>query len=403
MNLVVQKYGGTSVGTLGHIENVAAHVAATVAAQKSVVVTISAMGEQTDELLAMALRLNKKPPRRELDMLLTAGERISAALLAIALDALGVASVSLTGSQCGILTDETHGNARITKITGDRIRDGLGAGKVVIVAGFQGVNPRTKEITTLGRGGTDLTAIAIAAALGAQRCELYKDVRGVFTADPRVVTEARLLPTLSFGAMTALAWGGASVLHPRGAHLAAKFGVEFEVRSSAELASAGTVVRASQKEGTTAVESPKVEALAHRSGMSIVECRSTAAGRSLADALEWLWEQGEAPLVSQQGVDPGGNATLTTLIKTTLVDGYLAAIGAGPGAFALTRRQDGLAAISVVGQGFRQSPETVRAALFALGGAPRLFDASDRVLTVCVPEAALTTTLSSLHRALLPS
>jgi aspartate kinase len=402
MGLVVQKYGGTSVGTLGHIKNVARHVHDTVRLGEQVVVTISAMGEQTDDLLDMAKALNPKPPRRELDMLVTAGERISAALLAIALDERKCPAVSLTGSQCGILTDETHGNARITRITGERIRDNLRAGRVVIVAGFQGVSPRTKEITTLGRGGTDLSAIAIAAALEAEKCQLYKDVQGVFTADPRVVKGARVLKDLSFQAMNALAWAGASVLHPRGAHLAAKFGIPFEIRSSLELDHPGTLIQGSRE-----MESPKIEALAHRTAMSLIETRvsSGKAPTLMALALDWLWQQGEAPIVSMQGLDGKGGVVLTQILRTNLVDDYEQMLEASAKAreakLERVRRQDGLATISIVGQGFQQSPETILKVSEIVNPAPQLIDARNTSITLCVEEKAVNETLTALHQALL--
>ncbi len=402
MTLVVQKYGGTSVGSLDHIRNVAKHVAATVAKGHHVLVTISAMGEQTDDLLTMAHQLNARPPRRELDMLLTAGERISAALLAIALAERNVPAVSLTGSQCGILTDETHGNARITRILGDRIRDNLASGKVVIVAGFQGVSPRTREITTLGRGGSDLSAIALAVALGAEHCELSKDVRGVYTCDPRLVPAARVLRELSFAAMTALAWGGASVLHPRGAHLASKYAVPFEIRSSMELDQRGTIIR-----GSHDVETPKIEAMSHRSGLSLIECR--VGGRQtaplVAEALDWLWQQGESPVVSTQSIDQAGGVALSQVIKSSLAGDYLAQLGQaverGGGTLELTRQVEDLASISIVGQGFQQSPETVRKVCDVLGVMPAVLQVSNTVLTVCLAGAQLKPAINALHQALI--
>ncbi len=402
MALVVQKYGGTSVGSLAHIKNVARHVHDTVTSGEQVIVTISAMGEQTDDLLDMAKQLNPRPPRRELDMLVTAGERISASLLAIALDERGVKAVSLTGSQCGILTDETHGNARISRITGERVRDSLALGKVVIVAGFQGVSPRTKEITTLGRGGTDLSAIAIAAAMQATKCQLYKDVQGVFTADPRVVKGARVLKELSFQAMNALAWAGASVLHPRGAHLAAKFGIPFEIRSSLELDHPGTLIQGSRE-----MESPKIEALAHRTAMTLVESRTTAgkAPTLMALALDWLWQQGEAPIVSMQGTDGKGGVILTQVLRTNLADDYETMLKdvaqKSDAKLERLRRQDGLATISIVGQGFQQSPETVLKVMEVVGGTPQFMDARNTAITLCVKEEAVNETLTALHQALL--
>ncbi|MDP8957618.1 MAG: aspartate kinase, partial [Actinomycetota bacterium] len=187
MALLIQKYGGSSVADAERIRMVARRVAEARRADHQVVVVVSAMGNTTDELLRLAGQVSPSPPEREMDMLLTAGERIAMALLAIAIHEEGVEAMSLTGSQAGILTDTSHGRAKILEIKGDRVRHGLAAGKVVIVAGYQGVNPDTKDVTTLGRGGSDATAVALAAVLRADACEIYTDVDGVFTADPRIV------------------------------------------------------------------------------------------------------------------------------------------------------------------------------------------------------------------------
>jgi aspartate kinase len=404
MNLVVQKYGGTSVGSLDHIKNVAKHVAATVRAGNRLVVTISAMGEQTDDLLAMASKLHPKPPRRELDMLLTAGERISMALLAIALDERGIPSLSLTGSQCGILTDETHGNARITQILGDRIRDGLKQERVVIVAGFQGVSPRTKEITTLGRGGSDLSALALASVLKATICQLYKDVDGVYTADPRIVKNASVLPTISWEAMTELAWSGANVLHARGAHVAHKFSIPFEIRSSVNLLNSGTTVK-----GHALMESAKIEAIAHKSSMSILEMRvqgnASAQPHQLYSASsEWLWQQGEAPQLNFQALAANGEICLTLLIKSSLVPEYIAAmsdIAAQKGLTCrLEREQNKLGSITVVGQGFKQSPEVIGKVMDCVKQLV-LFETRTNAITIAVPEDDLLGTVNLLHKQLL--
>jgi aspartate kinase len=194
---VVQKYGGSSVADVEKIQKVADRVAATQQAGKQVVVVVSAMGDTTDELLALARKVTDSPLRRELDMLLSAGERISMALLSMALNARGVPAVSFTGSQSGIVTNDSHTNAQIVEVRPFRVLDELERGKVVIVAGYQGVSYK-KEVTTLGRGGSDTTAVALAAALDAEACEIYSDVEGVYTADPRVVPEAQRLSELSY-------------------------------------------------------------------------------------------------------------------------------------------------------------------------------------------------------------
>jgi aspartate kinase len=232
MPIVVQKYGGTSVADPAQINAVADRIAASRDAGNDLVVVVSAMGDTTDELLELASRISASPPRREMDMLLTAGERISMALLAMALHERGVPAVSYTGSQAGILTDSSHGDARITRITGERVRQSLDEGKVVIVAGFQGVDPSSKEITTLGRGGSDATAVALAAALGADSVEIYTDVDGVFTADPRIVPGARKLDEVPFDEMLEMSAGGAGVLMSRSVEFGRRFDVPIHVRSS---------------------------------------------------------------------------------------------------------------------------------------------------------------------------
>ncbi len=232
MPLVVQKFGGTSVADATRMKRVARRVADTRREGNDVVVVVSAMGKTTDDLIELAAQINDDPPGREMDMLLTAGERISMALLAMALHAEGVPAVSLTGSQAGILTDTSHGAAKITSITGERVRSSLADGQVVIVAGFQGVSPETKEITTLGRGGSDASAVALSAALGADACEIYTDVDGVFTADPRLVPNARKLAEVTFEEMLELAAHGSKVLMARSVEFGRRFGIPIHVRSS---------------------------------------------------------------------------------------------------------------------------------------------------------------------------
>lgn len=232
MSLVVQKYGGTSVANPERISAVADRVCATARDGHQVVVVVSAMGHTTDELIALAQAITPDPPAREMDMLLTSGERIAMALTAIAIHARGVSAMSLTGSQAGILTDGTHGSAKIQEIRADRVREGLARGHVVIVAGFQGVDPASKEITTIGRGGSDTTAVALAAALGADACEIYTDVEGVFTADPRIVPDSRRLDEISYEEMLELAASGAGVLITRSVEVARRYNVLLHVRSS---------------------------------------------------------------------------------------------------------------------------------------------------------------------------
>jgi len=231
MAIVVQKYGGSSVATVERIRAVALRVAEAARAGDGVVVVVSARGKMTDELLGLAAQLTERPAGRELDQLLATGEAQSMALLALALDGLGVRARSLSGGQAGIRTAGRWGRARIARITTGRLRAVLAAGEVAIVAGFQGVNGR-REVQTLGRGGSDTTAVALAAALGATRCDIFTDVDGVYTADPRLVPDAIRLERIGYAAMAELAWRGAKVMHPRAIELGALYGVEIAVRSS---------------------------------------------------------------------------------------------------------------------------------------------------------------------------
>jgi aspartate kinase len=257
VSLVVQKYGGTSVADPTRIRRVAQRVVAAADAGEDVCVVVSAMGATTDELLELAARVSPSPHPRELDMLLTAGERISMALLSMAINDLGRDAISFTGSQAGIVTDSSHGKARIVELRSDRVRDALARGKVAIVAGFQGVSTEL-DVTTLGRGGSDTTAVALAAALGARVCEIYTDVEGVFTADPRIVPAARKLAALSYEEMLELAACGAKVLMLRSVEYARNYGVPIHVRSSFA-AEDGTWVSSAEGE----VERAIISGIAH--------------------------------------------------------------------------------------------------------------------------------------------
>jgi aspartate kinase len=250
MSLVVQKFGGTSLADVARIEAVADRIESTRKEGHDLVVVVSAMGQTTDELVDLATELSTDPSPREMDMLLSAGERISMALVSIALNSRGIPAVSFTGSQAGILTDSSHGSAKILDIKGTRVRDSLAQGKVVIVAGFQGVDPESKEITTLGRGGSDATAVALAAALGADSVEIFTDVDGVYTADPRIVPEAGKLEEVPFDEMLELSAAGAGVLMSRAVEFGRRFDIPIHVRSSFH-----------DGEGTWVRESPMEQAI----------------------------------------------------------------------------------------------------------------------------------------------
>jgi aspartate kinase len=231
MPVVVQKYGGSSVADVGKLERVADKVVASKRSGDDVVVVVSAMGKTTDQLLALAHQIDESPPRRELDMLLTTGERVSMALLSMAIQKRGHDAISFTGSQSGIITNDRHFDARIIEVRPWRLEDELARGRIVIVAGYQGMSYR-REITTLGRGGSDTTAIALAAALGADRAEIYSDVDGVYSADPRVVPEAQHLPELTYEQMQEMAEAGAKVLNSTAVELARKARIAIHARST---------------------------------------------------------------------------------------------------------------------------------------------------------------------------
>src|SRR3954463_9065777 len=230
--IITQKYGGTSVAGPEEIKRVARRIVKTAEAGNRVCAVVSAMGHTTDELISLASQVAERPNAREMDMLLTSGERISMARVSMAINALGHEAVSYTGSQAGILTDTTHGKAKIIEITGGRVHEALESGKIAIVAGFQGVSPTTRDVTTLGRGGSDTTAVAMAAAMKADICEIYTDVDGVYSADPRIVRNAKLLESITYEEMLEMAACGAKVLHLRAVEYARREGVPLRVRSS---------------------------------------------------------------------------------------------------------------------------------------------------------------------------
>ena len=261
MGVVVQKYGGSSVADAVGVKRVAQRIVATRKAGHDVCVVVSAMGDTTDELLELAEEISPLPPGRELDMLLTSGERISMALLAMAIANLGQTARSFTGSQAGVITDSYHGRAKIIDVTPGRIEQALKAGDIAIVAGFQGVSMDTKDITTLGRGGSDTTAVALAAALAADVCEIYTDVDGIFTADPRIVARARRIPRVSYEEMLEMCASGAKVLHLRCVEYARRYDIPIHVRSSFSQ-NAGTWVL-DPEEGNDSMEQAIISGVAH--------------------------------------------------------------------------------------------------------------------------------------------
>ncbi|WP_184367091.1 aspartate kinase [Nocardiopsis metallicus] len=261
MALIVQKYGGSSVADAEAIKRVAQRIVAQKKAGHDVVVVVSAMGDTTDELLDLAEQVSPMPPARELDMLVTAGERMSMALVAMAIENLGYEARSFTGSQAGVITTSLHGNAKIIDVTPGRIQEAIGEGSICIVAGFQGVSQDTKDITSLGRGGSDTTAVALAGALNADACEIYSDVDGVFTADPRVVPTAQRIPQISYEEMLEMAASGTKILHLRCVEYARQYNIPLHVRSSFSQKPGTWIV--SEVEESEGMEQPIISGVSH--------------------------------------------------------------------------------------------------------------------------------------------
>ncbi len=353
MALLVQKFGGTSVGDAERVRAVADHVARTRRQGNDVVVVVSAMGKTTDDLLRLAGDVSTVQPPRELDMLLTSGERVSMALLCMALADLGVEAVSFTGSQAGIITDATHLKAKIVEVRGDRLRQALAEGRVPVVAGFQGVS-LDRDVTTLGRGGSDTTAVALAAALGAQACEIYTDVPGVFSADPRIEPAARRLARLSFEEMLEIAASGGRVLALRSVEFARNHGVPLHVRSSFTWEPGTWVV-----EEDPSMEQAVVTAVTH----DVSEAKVTVTGVPdqpgiAARLFRTLADRGVNVDTIVQNVSLHGTTDISfTVPKTDLAASLLVGEDLAPeigGGEVLA--DDGIAKVSLVGAGMRSHP-----------------------------------------------
>jgi aspartate kinase len=398
MRVRVQKYGGTSVEGPERIRAVARRVAAARAEGLALVVVVSAMGQTTDELLRLAHEVSADPSRRELDMLLTTGERVAMALLAMALHDLGVPAISFTGSQSGILTDGAHSAARIREVRPERIRAGLEAGQVVIVAGFQGVNPETREITTLGRGGSDTTAVALAAALEADRCEIFTDVPGVLSADPRRVPQAHLLPRLDYATCSALSHLGGQVLHGRATDLAARMRVRLDVRSAFDDAPGTTVTE-------EAMELGRVQAVARRSDVSLVIAEGTAGGRGEARGIveAVAAEFPELELVAHEQTTDAHGAIVwlgNRADAEALEKGFRAL--RGPGGEWKLAVEHGTAFVSLVGAGLGAAEAARAEAALERAGVPLIaLRATPQALIVRVPGERADAAERALHAAFL--
>lgn len=355
MSIVVQKFGGTSVADAERIRNVAKRVVQTVKSGNQVVVVVSAMGDTTDELRALASQISADPPPRELDMLLSAGERISMALLAMAIDTLGHLAESFTGSQAGIITDALHGKARIADIRPRRIVESLDKGRVPIIAGFQGVSQETLDVTTLGPGASDATAVALAVALGAELCEIYTDVEGVFTADPHLVPEARKLHAVSYEEMLEMAATGARVLFTRSVEMARNHGVVVHVRSSFS-SEPGTFVtgedeRMMEKAIISAVTHDTTEAKVTLQGVPDRPGVAAAVARTLAD------HEVNVDMIVQN-VSHDGRTDISFTVPREDLDEAMRAmkeVAARVGAEGCTSDDD-VARVSLVGAGMKAHP-----------------------------------------------
>ena len=399
MPLLVQKYGGTSVGTPERIHAVADRIVRSRRAGTDLVIVVSAMGDTTDDLIDLANRVSDHSHPREMDMLLTAGERISMALVAMAVSDRGQEAVSFTGSQSGIVTDTSHTRAKILEVKADRIREELNRGRVVIVAGFQGVS-REREVTTLGRGGSDTTAVALAAALGAQECEIYTDVEGVYTADPRVVPDARKLPELSYDEMLELASLGAKVLHNRSVEIARRFQVPVHVRSSFH-ESEGSRIRKGDS-----MEEVVIRGIAHDPDVAKIALLGVPDRPGVAS--EIFREVGGKGVNVRMIVQAGGSSgknDVTFAVGSHDVRQVLPIVESVRerlGARAFVYDPD-VAILSVVGEGLATSPGTageVFAALAQAGVNIEIISTSSITITCIVRKADLENAVRSLHAAL---
>ncbi|MDT0213988.1 aspartate kinase [Rothia sp. ARF10] len=363
MPIVVQKYGGSSLADAESIKRVARRIAETRKAGNDVVVAVSAMGDSTDELLDLAQDVSPLPPPRELDMLMTAGERISMALVAMAIHDLGMSARSFTGSQAGVITDEAHGKAKIIDVTPGRITEALDKGHVVIVAGFQGVSQTTKEITTLGRGGTDTTAVALAAALRADVCEIYTDVDGVFTADPRIVPKARKIDRISAEEMLELAACGSKVLHLRSVEYARRYDIPIHVRSSFTPKEGTIVTDQPGPEGLEgeAVEAPIIAGVAHDRSEAKITVVGVPDQKGKAAEIFTAVAASEANIdmiVQNVSATDTGLTDISFTLPKTDGQGAMEALQAIQGAVGFSGLQydDQIGKLSLVGAGMRSNP-----------------------------------------------
>ena len=396
MSLIVQKFGGTSVANTERLMNVADIVTSTYKAGNQVVVVVSAQGDTTDDFIEKSAELNDRPSKREMDVLLSAGEQISMALLAMAIQKLGYPVISLTGWQAGIETDINYSEARIRKVTGERIRSELDRNRIVIVAGFQGIN-KQDDITTLGRGGSDTTAVAIAASLGADLCQIYTDVDGVYTADPRIVKDARKLDEITYDEMLELATLGAQVLHNRSVEMAKKYNVDLEVVSSFSR-NPGTKV----KEGSD-MEKMNVSGVARDNNCARVAIINLPDEPGVAFKVFSLLAKHKVNIdIILQSVGQKNKKSITFTIQQDKAEevGKILAANKEQLGFEDVSINTGVAKVSIVGAGMASNPGVAAKMFEALAGAGiniRMISTSEIKISVLINEEDSEKAVKAIH------
>jgi aspartate kinase len=402
--LVVQKYGGSSLESADRIKRVAERIVETRKAGNDVVVVCSAMGDTTDELLDLAKQVNPAPPERELDMLLTAGERISNALVAMAIESLGAEARSFSGSQAGVITTSAHQNARIIDVSPGRVQEALEQGQVVLVAGFQGVSQDTKDITTLGRGGSDTTAVAVAAAMNADVCEIYTDVDGVYTADPRIVPNAQHLERITYEEMLEMAATGAKVLHLRAVEYARRYGVPLHVRSSYS-PKPGTIVSGSVED--LSVEQAMITGVSHDRSEAKVTVRGVPDNPGVAGRIFRVVADAEIDIdMVLQNVSSTDSGLTDITFTVARSNGEVAVAELekikGEVGFEQVVYDDKVGKVSLVGAGMRSHPgvtATFCEALSTAGVNIDIINTSEIRISVLIRDTQLDDAVRALHDA----
>jgi aspartate kinase len=399
VGIIVQKFGGTSVGSIERIQNVANKVIRELNNGHQLVVVVSAMGKTTDELVNLASQISKHPNKREMDMLLSTGEQVTIALLAMALREKGYDAVSLTGWQAGIETEAFHGNARILNVDTTKIKSLLDEGKIVIVAGFQGIT-KDGEITTLGRGGSDTTAVALAAALNADKCDIYTDVRGVFTTDPRYVKTARKLPSISYDEMLELANLGAGVLHPRAVEFAKNYSVQLEVRSSME-DERGTII----EEEVSMEQNLIVRGIAFEDQVTrVTVCGLPNGLHTLSTIFTTLASHGINVDIIIQSTTNQEKTNLSFSVKTPDLEETLEVLEKNKEtlAFETIESESGLAKVSIVGSGMVSNPGVAAQMFDVLASNDiqiKMVSTSEIKVSTVIEQSKMVKAVEALHEA----